>query len=151
MARVRSYWHWGYEDKFPKEDARAKLGKRLETVFGKAPEPRTAATLETVKMPEPRYTPPLELKNIGTTDRRERALHTYGRGYRDIVRAFAGDFTAAPDWVFTPTTEDQIVALYRFCEMESIALVPYGGGTSVVGGVEHSPSGRFRGTACVDL
>jgi alkyldihydroxyacetonephosphate synthase len=152
MARVRSFWHWGYEDKFPADHVRAKLGKRLESVFGgKAPESRALPTLEKVTMPEPRYTPPVELRGIGTTDRQVRAVHTYGRGYRDIVRAFTGDFSPAPDWVFYPTTEDQIVALYRFCEMESIARVPFGGGTSVVGGVECVAEGRFRGTACVDL
>lgn len=151
VERVRSFWHWGYEDKFPKDEARAKLAKRLELFFGKAPEPRPAPTLEQAKMPEPRYTPPVELRGFGTTDKRQRALHTYGRGYRDIVRAFAGDFSSAPDWVFYPTSEDQILALYRFCETESIALVPYGGGTSVVGGVEYAAEARFRGTACVDL
>ncbi|HEY8075910.1 MAG TPA: FAD-binding oxidoreductase, partial [Labilithrix sp.] len=64
---------------------------------------------------------------------------------------FRGEFGVAPDWVFHPTNEDQLVALVRFCEMESVALVPYGGGTSVVGGVEHEAKGRFRGTASVDL
>lgn len=152
MARVRSFWHWGYEDKFPKGEARAKLGQRLGAVFGgKAPEAREKPSLENANMPEPRYTPPVELRGIGSTDRHVRAVHTYGRGYRDLVRGFAGDFGNAPDWVFHPTSEDQIVALYRFCEMESIALVPFGGGTSVVGGVECNVEGRFRGTACVDL
>ena len=151
MSRVRSFWHWGYEEKFPNDDARAKLGKRLERVFGKAPVAQASPDLEKIKIAEPRFTPPVELRGIGTTDRRERAVHTYGRGYTDLVRAFSGDFSTAPDWVFYPTTEDHIVALYRFCEKESVALVPYGGGTSVVGGVEHHAEGRFRGTACVDL
>jgi alkyldihydroxyacetonephosphate synthase len=152
MGPTRSFWHWGYEDKFPKEDVRAKLAGRLEALFGgKAPEARPSPAIERIRMPEPRYTPPVELRSIGTTDRRERALHTYGRAYRDIVRAFAGDFTGAPDWVFYPTEEEHIVALYRFCEAEGIALVPFGGGTSVVGGVEAEAGTRFRGVASVDL
>jgi alkyldihydroxyacetonephosphate synthase len=151
MGRVRSFWAWGYEDQFPSEGARTKLAKRLSAVFGKEPELRPLPTLEGVTMPEPRYAPPVELRAIGTTDRRERALHTYGRGYRDLVRGFAGDFSVAPDWVFHPTSEDQIALLFRFCEAESIALVPYGGGTSVVSGTELRAEGRFRGTACVDL
>jgi alkyldihydroxyacetonephosphate synthase len=55
--------------------------------------------------------------------------------------------------VFYPSDEGNLLALFRFCERESVALVPYGGGTSVVGGVEHHthPGGRHRGTACVDL
>lgn len=151
MARVRSFWAWGYEDKFPNDDARKKLAGRIASVFGSEPTIRPLPRLEGLKLPEPRYTPPLELRSFGTTDLRERATHTYGRGYRDLVRGFAGDFSAAPDWVFYPTEEANLVALFRFCEAESIALVPYGGGTNVVGGTEHRAQGRHRGTACVDL
>jgi alkyldihydroxyacetonephosphate synthase len=151
MARLRSYWGWGYEEKFPNADARAALARRLGAVFGKEPELRGPPSLDAVTLPEPRYQPPVELKGIGTTDKRERASHTYGRGYRDLVRGFHGDFANAPDWVFHPTNEDHLVALCRFCEAESLALIPYGGGTSVVGGVEHKAEGRFRGTASVDL
>jgi alkyldihydroxyacetonephosphate synthase len=53
-------------------------------------------------MAEPRHAPPVEPRSIGTTDKHARAVHTYGRGYRDLVRGFAGDFAAAPDWVFQP-------------------------------------------------
>jgi alkyldihydroxyacetonephosphate synthase len=151
MARVRSYWGWGYEDKFPRDDARKAVAERLGAVFGKTPSIRPLPSLETVNLPEPRYSPPVELRGIGTTDKRERAVHTYGRGYRDLVRGFAGDFAPAPDWVFHPTEEQHLTALFRFCEKESIAFIPYGGGTSVVGGVEHTAGGRFRGTASVDL
>ena len=151
MKRARSFWGWGYEDKFPSDDARRALAKRVGAVFGREPTLLPLPSLDAITLPEPRFQPPLELKSFGTTDKRERAIRTYGRGYRDLVRGFRGDFSAAPDWVFTPTSEDQIVLLYRFCEKESVALVPYGGGTSVVGGTEHVASGRFRGTACVDL
>lgn len=152
MARVRSFWAWGFEDSFPTEDARRALADRFGAVFGDAPELRPLPSADALALPEARYTPPVELQSFGTRDARERATHTYGRGYRDLVRGFAGDFAAAPDWVFYPTEESHLIALYRFCEAESIALVPYGGGTSVVGGVEHeTEGGRFRGTACVDL
>lgn len=151
MSRRRSYWAWGYEDKFPRDDARTALAARLGAVFGNAPELRPLPSLDAVALPEPRYSPPVELRGIGTTDKLQRALHTYGRGYRDLVRGHQGDFAAAPDWVFYPTEEQHLTALFRFCEKESIALVPVGGGTSVVSGTEHQASGRFRGTASVDL
>ena len=151
MSRRRSYWGWGYEDKFPSDDARKALAARLGAVFGKTPEQQPIPALESVKMAEPRFQPPQELRGMGTTDPHARAVHTYGRGYRDLVRGFNGDFAAAPDWVFHPTEEQHLTALFRFCEKESIAFIPFGGGTSVVGGTEHTPSGRFRGTASVDL
>jgi alkyldihydroxyacetonephosphate synthase len=152
MARVRSFWGWGYDDKFPDDAARQALAARVGAVFPNgAPALRPPPALEAVKLAEPRFSPPVELRSFGTTDVRERATHTYGRGYRDLVRGFAGDFSPAPDWVFYPSDEANLVALFRFCEADGIALVPYGGGTSVVGGVEHQAHGRHRGTACVDL
>lgn len=150
-GRVRSFWAWGFEDRFPDDDARAKLAARVGAVFGAAPEARPLPALAEVQLAAPRYAPPVELRAIGTTDTRARATRTYGRGYPDLVRGFARDFSAAPDWVFFPTEEAHLTLLFRFCEAESIALVPYGGGTSVVGGTECRAEGRFRGTACVDL
>ncbi len=151
MPRVRSFWGWGYEDKFPNDDARKALAERLAALFGTVPDLRDLPSPASLALREPRYTLPLELRSIATADVLERATHTYGRGYPDLVRGFGGDFSSAPDWVFHPTSEEQLTLLYRFCEKESIALVPYGGGTSVVGGTELAASGRFRGTACVDL
>lgn len=151
MSRQRSFWGWGWDDKFPSEAARKALADRLGAFFGATPALRELPRAESLALPEPRFVPPLELRSLGTTDVRERALHARGRGYVDLVRGFAGDFASAPDWVFSPTNEDQILALIRFCETESIACVPFGGGTSVVGGVEHVAKGRFRGTACLDL
>lgn len=151
MSRIRSFWAWGYEDKFPDDDARTALAQRVGEVLGKDLELRGLPSIESLKLPDPRYGVPVELRSFGTTDLRERATHTYGRGYRDLVRGFAGDFASAPDWVFYPTEEAHLLALYRFCESEAIALVPYGGGTNVVGGVEHRPEGCHHGTACVDL
>lgn len=150
-TRARSFWAWGYDEKFPDDDARRSLAKRLGDAFGAVPELKALPKADDLRLPAPRFSPPVELKAIGTTDARERAAHTYGRGYADLVRGFAGDFGSAPDWVFHPRTEEDIVGLFRFCESESVALVPYGGGTNVVGGVEHRAEGRFRGTACVDL
>ncbi len=151
MPRQRSFWAWGYEDKLPGEDARRALAARLGGLFGTTPELRPYPSADAITVPGARFTPPVELRSFGTTDVRVRALHTRGRSYPDLVRGFAGDFATAPDWVFYPTDEDQLLALIRFCETEAIALVPFGGGTSVVGGVEHVTRGRFRGTASVDL
>ncbi len=151
MPRQRSFWAWGYEDRFPSVETREALAKRIGAVFGKTPELRALPEEDALELPKPRFHPPVELRSLGSTDPRDRALHTRGRGYPDLVRGFAGDFTTAPDWVFYPTNEEQLLGLFRFCETESIAVVPFGGGTSVVGGVEHAARGRFRGTASIDL
>src|SRR5215475_2470156 len=68
--------------------------------LGVAPQPlRPAPKLEDISLPKPRVAPPDTLAEFCATAPYERALHTYGRSYRDIVRAAGGDFANAPDFV----------------------------------------------------
>ncbi|MDE3090148.1 MAG: FAD-binding oxidoreductase, partial [Chloroflexota bacterium] len=69
-------------------------------------------------------------------DQRTRVLHAYGRSYRDLVRLRRGEIPYPPDAVAYPATEVQVVRLVQFCAERNIALIPFGGGSSVVGGVE---------------
>jgi alkyldihydroxyacetonephosphate synthase len=65
----------------------------------------------------------------------ERVLHAAGKGYPDLVRLRAGEPEGAPDAVVLPGDHDQVRAVLSLCEQDSLAVVPFGGGTSVVGGV----------------
>ena len=69
-------------------------------------------------------------------DHSDRVLHAAGKGYPDLVRLRAGRPLGAPDAVLYPSTREQLRALLSLCARESLAVVPFGGGTSVVGGVE---------------
>lgn len=71
-----------------------------------------------------------------TTDRRERILHSCGRGYRDLVRLRSMKIANSPDAIFFPKTETDIQNILRLAEEHRIAIIPFGGGTSVVGGVD---------------
>jgi len=64
-----------------------------------------------------------------------RVLHAAGKGYPDLVRMRAGTPEGAPDAVVFPRSHEQVMALLRACSSASVAVVPFGGGTSVVGGV----------------
>jgi alkyldihydroxyacetonephosphate synthase len=68
-------------------------------------------------------------------DRAERILHAAGKGYPDLVRLRAGEPEGAPDAVVLPSSHEQLRALLALCAERSLAVVPFGGGTSVVGGV----------------
>jgi alkyldihydroxyacetonephosphate synthase len=68
-------------------------------------------------------------------DHLARVEHAAGRGYPDLVRLRAGEPKGAPDAVLYPTHAEQLQALLQLCVRRSIAVVPFGGGTSVVGGV----------------
>jgi alkyldihydroxyacetonephosphate synthase len=65
-----------------------------------------------------------------------RVAHSAGKSYPDLVRMRRGECDHAPDAVIYPGSHDQVRAVLAACESERVAVVPFGGGTSVVGGVE---------------
>ena len=71
--------------------------------------------------------------------------------YRDIVRGARGDFAHPPDLVAFPRDEADVVALLDWCADARLAAIPYGGGSSVVGGVEAACLGDLRGAVSIDL
>jgi alkyldihydroxyacetonephosphate synthase len=80
----------------------------------------------------------------------ERVAHAAGRGYPDLVRLRAGEPQGAPDAVLYPSSSEQLGALLRVCERHSVAVVPFGGGTSVVGGVAPL-RGEHAGVVALDM
>jgi alkyldihydroxyacetonephosphate synthase len=69
-------------------------------------------------------------------DRLSRITHAAGKSYRDLVRLRAGDASHAPDAVVEAGSEAEVAAVLRACSRAAVAVIPFGGGTSVVGGVE---------------
>ena len=69
-------------------------------------------------------------------DRETRVQHSAGKGYADLVRVHSSDASAAPDTVVQPGSADEVEAVLRACADAGVAVVPFGGGTSVVEGVE---------------
>jgi alkyldihydroxyacetonephosphate synthase len=92
--------------------------------------------LEDLDLRPPRIEPPASLAGLCSTDPHARASHAYGKAYRDIVRAFHGVVESPPDVVAYPTSEQRLRELLEWCADAGAAAIPYGGGTSVVGGVE---------------
>ena len=68
-------------------------------------------------------------------DHFERVVHAAGKGYPDLVRLRAGDPQGAPDAVVMPRGHEELRGVLELCERMSVAVVPFGGGTSVVGGL----------------
>ena len=152
MQRRLKHWGWGYEDEQPSpqelREAAAFLTERLG--FG-SPDPEQPVTLEDLTLPKPRLEPPASLAEICTADRYERALHAYGRAYRDVVRAFRGSFENPPDVVAHPRDEAEVEAVLDWALSAGAAVIPFGGGTSVVGGVEARLEREYPGVVTVDL
>jgi alkyldihydroxyacetonephosphate synthase len=83
-------------------------------------------------------------------DAEARVAHARGKSYRDLMRIRSGDASGAPDAVVSVTQPAQVEELLRVCTEERVAVVPFGGGTSVVGGVEPL-RGEFSAVIALDL
>ena len=152
MERRLKHWGWGYEDEQPSEqelrDGAAAISQHLG--FGST-DVETPVALSEVSLPAPRLQPPPALKEICSSSDYERALHSYGRAYGDILKAFRGRFDHPPDVVARPRDEAEVQAVLEWALSASAAVIPFGGGTSVVGGVEPRVEGRYDGVVTIDL
>jgi alkyldihydroxyacetonephosphate synthase len=151
-ARETSFWGWGWADKFPDEGALAAIGEQVSGLLGHpVAAPRAQPTIDAAVLPKPRAEVPAALAGFCTASRLERASHTYGKAYRDLVRGFRGDFAAAPDLVARPRTEEEVRQVLEYCDAHQFAVIPFGGGTSVVGGVEAVLGPSHRAAVSLDL
>jgi alkyldihydroxyacetonephosphate synthase len=148
---VFKWWGWGEEGR------RLELSNgalaMLRSELGEA-EPSPRVGLEEVAMPEPRPLPAaltaaLDERSI-LTSHEHRVRRAAGRGYPDLVRLRTGRLEAAPDAVVLPADEAQVTAVLDACSRAGVAVVPFGGGTSVVGGVEPL-AGPHSAVICLDL
>jgi alkyldihydroxyacetonephosphate synthase len=148
----RSFWGWGLEGAGPNEEQAAGIARTLAARFG-ARELRVAPAplLEQLALPPPRIQAPRALAGLLSSAPYERASHTYGKSYRDVVRGARGEFTHPPDQVAFPRDEAEVAALLDWCAQERLAAIPYGGGSSVVGGVEARVPEGLRGAVSIDL
>lgn len=83
-------------------------------------------------------------------DTMTRILHARGRSYPDLLHLRAGDLSTAPDAVVYPKTTAEVTALLKWAEVHDVAIIPFGGGTSVVGGVS-AQQGRHHAVVSLDL
>jgi alkyldihydroxyacetonephosphate synthase len=84
------------------------------------------------------------------TGRAARLLRAGGKSTTDLLRQRAGDATTAPDAVLTPGSHDDVLAVLAAASEHRVAVIPFGGGTSVTGGVEPLPGG-FGAAVSMDL
>ena len=81
---------------------------------------------------------------------RDRLLHAGGKSTLDLLRRKDSGVQEAPDGVLLPGAEDDVAAILRYCSQHGIAVVPFGGGTSVVGGLDPI-RGAFSAVVSLDL
>ncbi|MFB6808688.1 FAD-binding oxidoreductase [Streptomyces sp. NPDC056387] len=143
----RSWWGWGAAGKALPDRECVALGA---LVPGAAGTPLPVPAVRSVDLPAVRVAPPASLAHLMSDTPPDRASHTYGKAYRDVVRALRGELGAAPDQVAFPRCEQDVVDVLDWAEGADVVVVPYGAGSSVVGGVEYRGD-RRGGVLSLDL
>ena len=150
--RRRKHWGWGFEDQQVDAAQLAAAATWLQQQLGLAPgEVHQPVAIEQVRLAAPRVQAPRELAQICAADLHARASHALGKSYVDVVDGFRGRFEHPPDVVAFPRDERDIERVLEWCERDRVAAIPYGGGTSVVGGVTPSVGAAYAGTVSIDL
>ncbi|HZK36859.1 MAG TPA: FAD-binding protein, partial [Aeromicrobium sp.] len=125
--------------------------------LGVSGEPTITVEMEDVRLPE--ETLPAEFASaveslLGAehvrTDHETRVRHTRGKSTPDLLKIRSGDGSDAPDAVLLPGNHDEVQSLIELCAEHRVAAVPFGGGTSVVGGLAAGHDG-FAGVVAIDL
>jgi alkyldihydroxyacetonephosphate synthase len=136
--RDSKWWGWGDPQIRPALDseALATLRERVGELRPSSP----ASELKDFALPAPQPLPQALIEAVGEenvyAEVEDRVRHATGRGYVDLARLRGGRLDAAPDAVLLPPDAEAVKRVLCICGTEGVAVVPFGGGTSVVGGVE---------------
>lgn len=139
---MRSWWGWGDEDRHLDGAAIDGVAALVADRLGGDVREPTAVRDPSSLPSDPRVTLPTALSSLASTDTVDRVRHARGNAYRDVVRALHGELPAYPDAVVRPGSADDVERLLDWASSADVACVPFGGGTSVVGGVTTPPGER---------
>ena len=151
MRPRRRFWGWGLEsdELQPMEVAIVKgLMARVGLAAAELPTPPQASDFS---LPAPRVEPPASLADAFSSTAHDRLTHSYGKSFADAVRMWKRELPCPPDWVAFPADEQVVADILDWAGRENVAVVPYGGGTSVCGGVEPAVGGEYRAVVSLDL
>ncbi len=147
---ARSWWGWGNVEDAVRGAELTALLDRVRPLSAAEPADHPPPAVADLDLPPPRVAPPASLAALCSADPADRAAHTHGKAFRDVVRNLHGDLRHPPDLVARPRRERDVADLLDWCTRENIAAIPYGGGSSVVGGVEPRCPGH-RAAVTLDL
>lgn len=151
-APKRKFWGWGLADEVVSDDEQALIvgmtRSRYEGLNLKAVAPPKVSDFD---LAAPRLSIPSTLAHIVTQDPEERLIHAYGKSFADCARMFMRSVPHPPDAVAYPRTEKDISDLYDWAERAGAAAIPFGGGSSVCGGVETDVGEEYKATISIDM
>ena len=152
------WWGWGLESKtYPLDDKPEFWPYLLKTLKLAKLNKCSRVTFEEVRLPPGRLddrTLARLKRTVGadvSSEKYDRLTHSLGRSYLDLLNLRRGLIRNPPDAVVYPRDEREVAKLLSFAHANRIAVVPFAGGSSVVGGVEPIKPRGTKGAITVDL
>src|SRR5579862_8534652 len=133
MADRRSLWMFGLESEEPGYKQRVETAAVLSARLGVELVAPRIPSVEDLELRRPQISPPESLSGFCRQDNWDRAYHSYGND-RTLHGPF-GRYPNPPDVVAHPRSEVELEAVLEWCAGAGYCTIPYGGGSSVVGGV----------------
>jgi alkyldihydroxyacetonephosphate synthase len=146
----RRFWGWGAADAVLssiEQNTVKFMVEQLGAKFVALPPP----TIEEFDLRAPRVEPPSALASMFSATPHDRLNHSYGKSYADCARMWLRDVPNPPDWVAFPNDEQAVIDILDWAARSKVAVIPFGGGTSVCGGVEAAVGNDFSGTISLDM
>lgn len=144
------FWGWGYADE-ALSSAEVELVNQMAGMFPLSGNVVLPPQLEEFDLPRPRVTPPDTLAAMFSQSDYDRLTHALGKSFADGVRMLLREVPEPPDWVAFPRNEEDIVNILGWASESNVAVVPFGGGTSVCGGVEPAVGSQYAGSVSLDM
>ena len=151
QQRKRSFWTWGHVGDEPSEADRRKAARSIARRTGVHLDPPPVPQLSDIEIRPSRLNVPEQLRDWVSTGREERLLHTYGGHPLELLAALRGRFDNPPDAVAHPRNEEELERTLEWAAGAGHAVMPYGGGTSVVWGVNAPENAATAVTVDLDF
>ena len=148
--RTLRFYGWGYADEGLSADEEARVRARalhMGVTAAEAPAPRVGD----FDLRAPRIAAPAALEAMVSATPYDRLTHSLGKSFADIVRMFMRDVRHPPDLVVFPKSEEDVAAVLDWASDANLAVIPFGGGSSVAGGVEPDVGDSYAGAISLDL
>jgi alkyldihydroxyacetonephosphate synthase len=146
------HWGWGYEDA---PETPPRLIQNVESYFSRCFDvqrfnTKSVPPLSEARLRKPRLAIPERLKAFCTDRHDERVRHAIGRSFLDYVNIIENEYSNPPDVVAFVRNEDDIIEVMDWAAGVNAAVIPFGGGTSVTGGVEPEVGPNYNAVITVD-
>jgi alkyldihydroxyacetonephosphate synthase len=145
------FWGWGYADEDLSPEEAGRIRASAAAAIGHAPAEIPPPVEADFDLPPPRLTAPNGLGPMVSATPYDRLTHALGKSFGDVVRMRMRRLDHAPDLVAFPKTANDVARLLDWASDANLAVVPFGGGSSVAGGIEPDVGDSYAGSLVIDI